>query len=83
MAQMKLDYAIIQIGYGPVSKALALFLQRLGWKVEVFERANSFVRESLGIKRQDLGFETDWRVIDFALNGGLTALDLGIPDCGQ
>ena len=45
--------------------------------------ANSFVRESLGIKRTDLGFEADWLVIDFALNQGLTARDLGIPECGQ
>lgn len=45
--------------------------------------ANSFVRESLGIKRTDLGFEADWLVIDFALDGGLTARDLGIPECGQ
>lgn len=45
--------------------------------------ANSFVRESLGIKRADLGFEADWLVIDFALNNGLTARDLGIPECGQ
>ncbi|MFG1344086.1 bifunctional 3-(3-hydroxy-phenyl)propionate/3-hydroxycinnamic acid hydroxylase [Xanthobacter autotrophicus DSM 431] len=45
--------------------------------------ANSFVRESLGIRRVDLGFEADWLVIDFALNDGLTARDLGIPDCGQ
>jgi 2-polyprenyl-6-methoxyphenol hydroxylase-like FAD-dependent oxidoreductase len=45
--------------------------------------ANSFVRDSLGIQRQDLGFEADWLVIDFALNDGLTARDLGIPECGQ
>ena len=45
--------------------------------------ANSFVRESLGITRTDLGFEADWLVIDFALNDGLTARDLGIPECGQ
>jgi 2-polyprenyl-6-methoxyphenol hydroxylase-like FAD-dependent oxidoreductase len=45
--------------------------------------ANSFVRESLGITRIDLGFEADWLVIDFALNDGLTARDLGIPECGQ
>jgi 3-(3-hydroxy-phenyl)propionate hydroxylase/flavoprotein hydroxylase len=45
--------------------------------------ANSYVRESLGITRTDLGFEADWLVIDFALNGGLTARDLGIPECGQ
>lgn len=209
----ELDYDVIQIGYGPVSKASALFLNRLGWKVGVFERfaevyplpravcidhelfrvlhasglgdvadktcsdapvyrwfnaewkqllaidwaagsvsggsevnfihqptferamdakikasagidlafssecvgvrqtadnavvtikdksgvtrdytaryvigidgANSFVRDSLGIKRQDLGFDADWLVIDFALNDGLTARDLGIPECGQ
>lgn len=210
----KFDFDVIQIGYGPVSKAAALFLQRLGWRVGVFERweevyplpravcidhelyrvlhaaglgdvarrvcndaptyrwfnaewkellaidwaagsvsggsevnfihqpsfewamdarikesegivlnfhseavdfrqdddgvtvtirdtktgevrdhtaryligidgANSFVREKLGIPRSDLGFEADWLVIDFALNGGLTARDLGIPECGQ
>ena len=45
--------------------------------------ANSFIRESLGIKRTDLGFAADWLVIDFALNEGLTARDLGIPECGQ
>lgn len=45
--------------------------------------ANSFVRESLGIARSDLGFEADWLVIDFALSDGLTARDLGIPECGQ
>ncbi|WP_425644375.1 bifunctional 3-(3-hydroxy-phenyl)propionate/3-hydroxycinnamic acid hydroxylase [Agrobacterium leguminum] len=45
--------------------------------------ANSLVREKLGITRTDLGFEADWLVIDFALNGGLTARDLGIPECGQ
>ncbi len=45
--------------------------------------ANSFVRQNLGIGRTDLGFEADWLVIDFALNNGLTARDLGIPECGQ
>ena len=45
--------------------------------------ANSFVRQSLGIDRTDLGFEADWLVIDFALKDGLTARDLGIPECGQ
>ncbi|HEV2570210.1 MAG TPA: bifunctional 3-(3-hydroxy-phenyl)propionate/3-hydroxycinnamic acid hydroxylase [Beijerinckiaceae bacterium] len=45
--------------------------------------ANSFVRQSLGITQQDLGFEADWLVIDFTLNNGLTARDLGIPECGQ
>lgn len=44
---------------------------------------NSMVRDSLGIQRSDLGFEADWLVIDLALNDGLTARDLGIPDCGQ
>lgn len=38
MVQKTLDHDVIQIGHGPVSKALALFLQRLGWKVGVFER---------------------------------------------
>ncbi|TWC76363.1 3-(3-hydroxy-phenyl)propionate hydroxylase/flavoprotein hydroxylase [Rhizobium sp. SJZ105] len=32
------DYDVIQIGYGPVSKASALFLSKMGWKVGVFER---------------------------------------------
>ena len=45
--------------------------------------ANSLVREQMGIGRADLGFEADWLVIDFALNDGLTARDLGIPECGQ
>ena len=45
--------------------------------------ANSFVRESLDVERIDLGFEADWLVIDFALKNGLTARDLGIPECGQ
>lgn len=45
--------------------------------------ANSFVRQHLGIGRTDLGFEADWLVIDFTLKDGLTARDLGIPECGQ
>lgn len=45
--------------------------------------ANSFVRESLGITRSDKGFEADWLVVDFALNDGLTARDLGLLECGQ
>ncbi|MBL0371903.1 bifunctional 3-(3-hydroxy-phenyl)propionate/3-hydroxycinnamic acid hydroxylase [Rhizobium sp. KVB221] len=45
--------------------------------------ANSLVREQLGIGRTDLGFEADWLVIDFTLKDGLTARDLGIPECGQ
>lgn len=45
--------------------------------------ANSFVRESLGIPRTDLGFEADWLVVDFLLRPGLTATDLGLIECGQ
>lgn len=45
--------------------------------------ANSFVRESLGITRTDLGFEADWLVVDYTLNDGLTASDLGLIECGQ
>lgn len=45
--------------------------------------ANSFVRESLQIKRHDLGFEADWLVVDYMLNDGLTATDLGLIECGQ
>ncbi|NTF83974.1 bifunctional 3-(3-hydroxy-phenyl)propionate/3-hydroxycinnamic acid hydroxylase [Rhizobium rhizogenes] len=45
--------------------------------------ANSIVRQQLGIERIDLGFEADWLVIDFTLKDGLTARDLGIPECGQ
>lgn len=45
--------------------------------------ANSFVRESLGIGREDLGFEADWLVIDMLLNEGLTHESLGIPAAGQ
>ncbi len=32
------DFDVIQIGYGPVSKVSALMLDRLGWRVGVFER---------------------------------------------
>lgn len=32
------DYDVIQIGYGPVSKVSALVLERMGWRVGVFER---------------------------------------------
>lgn len=45
--------------------------------------ANSFVRENLGITRTDLGFEADWLVVDFLLKPGLSAVDLGLIDCGQ
>ena len=31
-------YDVIQVGYGPVSKAMAIFLSRRGHKVGVFER---------------------------------------------
>jgi 3-(3-hydroxy-phenyl)propionate hydroxylase/flavoprotein hydroxylase len=34
----KTDFDVIQIGYGPVSKVSALLLDRLGWRVGVFER---------------------------------------------
>ena len=42
--------------------------------------ANSTVRESLGIGREDRGFEADWLVVDMKLNPGVI---LDIPDCGQ
>lgn len=45
--------------------------------------ANSTVREQLGITRTDLGFEADWLVVDYILNQGLTAKDLGLVACGQ
>jgi 3-(3-hydroxy-phenyl)propionate hydroxylase/flavoprotein hydroxylase len=45
--------------------------------------ANSFVRESLGISRTDLGFEADWLVVDYILSEGLSAKDLGLIECGQ
>lgn len=45
--------------------------------------ANSFVREALGIAREDLGFEADWLVIDMLLNEGLDHASLGIPAAGQ
>lgn len=45
--------------------------------------ANSFVRENHGISRTDLGFEADWLVVDFLLQDGLTARDLGLVECGQ
>lgn len=32
------DFDVIQIGYGPVSKVSALQLDRMGWRVGVFER---------------------------------------------
>jgi len=42
--------------------------------------ANSQVRETLGIPREDRGFEADWLVVDMKLNPGV---ELDIPDCGQ
>lgn len=45
--------------------------------------ANSIVRESLHINRVDLGFEADWLVVDYMLNDGLSAVDLGLVECGQ
>lgn len=36
------DYDIIQIGYGPVSKVSSLILDRMGWRVGVFERFGEF-----------------------------------------
>ncbi|WP_370052177.1 bifunctional 3-(3-hydroxy-phenyl)propionate/3-hydroxycinnamic acid hydroxylase [Neptunomonas sp.] len=45
--------------------------------------ANSFVRKSQGITQLDLGFDADWLVVDFMLNNGLTASDLGLVECGQ
>lgn len=39
---MTTDYDVIQIGYGPVSKVSALLLDRMGWKVGVFERFGEF-----------------------------------------
>jgi 2-polyprenyl-6-methoxyphenol hydroxylase-like FAD-dependent oxidoreductase len=45
--------------------------------------ANSFVRRSLGIGQEDLGFEADWLVVDMVLQQGITPDTLGIPPCGQ
>ena len=42
--------------------------------------ANSQVRETLGIGREDLGFQADWLVVDMKLHSGVT---LDIPACGQ
>jgi len=42
--------------------------------------ANSLVRETLGIGREDMGFQADWLVVDMKLNPGVT---LDIPACGQ
>ena len=42
--------------------------------------ANSLVRETLGIGREDRGFQADWLVVDMKLNPGVT---LDIPACGQ
>lgn len=42
--------------------------------------ANSFVRQSLGVDWQDLGFQEDWLVIDLQPNPGV---ELDVPDIGQ
>ncbi len=42
--------------------------------------ANSFVRQSLGITFEDLGFQEDWLVIDLKPNEGV---QLDVPDIGQ
>lgn len=42
--------------------------------------ANSFVRKSVGIGQDDLGFQEDWLVIDVKPNPGVT---LDVPDIGQ
>ncbi|WP_322044716.1 bifunctional 3-(3-hydroxy-phenyl)propionate/3-hydroxycinnamic acid hydroxylase [Paraburkholderia sp. J67] len=42
--------------------------------------ANSFVRKSLGIAFEDLGFQEDWLVIDLKPHDGVT---LDVPDIGQ
>jgi 3-(3-hydroxy-phenyl)propionate hydroxylase/flavoprotein hydroxylase len=42
--------------------------------------ANSFVRQSLGIEWQDLGFQEDWLVVDLQPKPGVK---LDVPDIGQ
>lgn len=42
--------------------------------------ANSFVRQSLGIEWQDLGFQEDWLVVDLQPKPGV---QLDVPDIGQ
>jgi 2-polyprenyl-6-methoxyphenol hydroxylase-like FAD-dependent oxidoreductase len=42
--------------------------------------ANSFVRKSIGIAFEDLGFQEDWLVIDVKPNEGVK---LDVPDIGQ
>ncbi len=42
--------------------------------------ANSLVRETLGIGREDRGFQADWLVVDMELHPGVV---LDIPACGQ
>ncbi|WGS55176.1 bifunctional 3-(3-hydroxy-phenyl)propionate/3-hydroxycinnamic acid hydroxylase (plasmid) [Paraburkholderia sp. D15] len=42
--------------------------------------ANSFVRKSLGVPFEDLGFQEDWLVIDLEPNEGVV---LDVPDIGQ
>jgi 3-(3-hydroxy-phenyl)propionate hydroxylase/flavoprotein hydroxylase len=42
--------------------------------------ANSFVRQSLGIEWQDLGFQEDWLVVDLQPKPGVK---IDVPDIGQ
>lgn len=42
--------------------------------------ANSFVRQSLGMEWQDLGFQEDWLVVDLQPKPGV---QLDVPDIGQ
>jgi 3-(3-hydroxy-phenyl)propionate hydroxylase/flavoprotein hydroxylase len=42
--------------------------------------ANSFVRQSLGMEWQDLGFQEDWLVVDLQPKPGV---ELDVPDIGQ
>ncbi|MBK5529653.1 bifunctional 3-(3-hydroxy-phenyl)propionate/3-hydroxycinnamic acid hydroxylase [Pseudomonas sp. TH08] len=42
--------------------------------------ANSFVRQSLNIEWQDLGFQEDWLVVDLQPKSGV---ELDVPDIGQ
>ena len=45
--------------------------------------ANSIVRQKIGGRQEDRGFEADWLVIDVLLRDGVTIEQLGIPAAGQ
>jgi 2-polyprenyl-6-methoxyphenol hydroxylase-like FAD-dependent oxidoreductase len=45
--------------------------------------SNSLVRNAIGSKREDRGFEADWLVIDVKMKDGVTIEKLGIPAAGQ